>query len=165
MFSRSPKLNMRFSSMILLASLLAASQVQGQIVTPEVKKVAEAYMCECGDCNYQLSQCSMLNCPSATPLRAEIADYLKKGLNEQQIKETFIAKYGKVILSAPTAQGFDRAAWALPFVMLLAGLAFVYVVIRSWVHRKPAPPAAPGGAAAIPENFQKKLDQELRDFE
>ncbi len=90
---------------------------------------------------------------------------MKNGLNELQIREAFMAKYGKVILSAPTAQGFDRAAWALPFVMLLVGLAFVYLVIRSWLQRKPALSPTTGNSGSIPDDFQKKLEQELKDFE
>ena len=49
----------------------------------------------------------MQNCSSATPMRAEIRERLMKGDNVEAIVDSFVARYGKKVLSAPTMQGFD----------------------------------------------------------
>jgi cytochrome c-type biogenesis protein CcmH/NrfF len=133
-----------------------------QVFPPEVKKASEAFVCQCG-CNHQLSACGMVNCGSATPLRQEIAEHLKQGKTQQQIVDAFVAKYGKVILSAPTTQGIDLAAWMTPFVVLMLGLFLVYVVIKTWVRRRPA--LFSGKASSIPEDYRQRMERELKDLE
>lgn len=135
-----------------------------QVVSPEVKKASEAFVCQCS-CNHQLSACGMLNCGSATPLRAEIDEHLKQGKSQQQIVDAFVAKYGKVILSAPTAEGLDLAAWIMPFAALIFGLVVVYFVIKAWVRRKPALAASSVGGLSIPDDYRQRIEKELKDFE
>jgi cytochrome c-type biogenesis protein CcmH len=107
----------------------------------------------------------MLNCGSATPLREEIDGYLKEGKTQQQIVSAFVAKYGKVILSAPTTQGLDLAAWTTPFAMLLLGLALVYFVIKVWVRRKPALAQAGKSSNSIPDDYRRQMEKELKEIE
>lgn len=140
--------------------LLPSSQL-AQVFSPEVKKASEAFVCQCG-CNHQLSACGMLNCGSATPLRTEIQEHLKGGKSQKEIVESFVAKYGKVILAAPTTQGFDLAAWLTPFVALSLGLIVVYFVIKSWTQRKPA--LAGTASRKIPDTYRDKMEKELKDL-
>ncbi|MDE2965048.1 MAG: cytochrome c-type biogenesis protein CcmH, partial [Acidobacteriota bacterium] len=104
-------------ALILLPAILFSSPAAAQIFSPEVKKVSENFVCQCS-CNHQLSGCGMLHCGSANPLRSEIDQKLQAGMTEEQIVDDFVAKYGGVILSAPTGEGFDLVAWTLPVVAL-----------------------------------------------
>jgi cytochrome c-type biogenesis protein CcmH/NrfF len=150
--------------MVVILSLHLPSLLLAQVFPPEVKKASEAFVCQC-NCNHQLSACGMVNCGSATPLRQEIAGHLKEGKTQQQIVDAFVAKYGKVILSAPTTQGLDLAAWMIPFVVLLLGLILVYVLIKAWVQRRPVLAQAGGKAVSIPESYRERMERELKDFE
>jgi cytochrome c-type biogenesis protein CcmH len=107
----------------------------------------------------------MLNCHSATPLREEIAGMIKQGMNAEQIVSAFVAKYGKVILAAPTAEGFDLMAWMLPFIMLLFGFLLVYWLIKAWLVHKPVLAPSGGGRREIPESYQNRIDRELKDLD
>jgi cytochrome c-type biogenesis protein CcmH/NrfF len=107
----------------------------------------------------------MLNCHSATPLREEIAGMLRQGMDVEQIVNAFVAKYGKVILTAPPAQGFDLTAWALPFVMLFLGFMLVYALIKTWLRRKVSLPAGAATQASIPDHYQKQIERELKDLD
>jgi cytochrome c-type biogenesis protein CcmH len=107
----------------------------------------------------------MLNCHSATPLREEIAGMIKQGMNPAQIVSAFVAKYGKVILAAPPAEGFDLMVWVLPFIMLLLGFLLVYWLIKTWLKRKPLLASSAGGPGAIPEGYQDRIDRELKDLD
>ena len=151
---------------IVIMVYVTAMSVEGlaQIVSPEVMKVSERFVCQCG-CSEQLSVCAMLNCGSATPLRAEIAELLKQGKTEKEITEIFVAKYGKVILAAPTTQGFDLTAWTLPFVMLVLGLVLIYYLIRLWAKPRVASVAGAGNSAGVPQDYQQRIESELKDLD
>jgi len=138
-------------------------QLHAQIVSPEVRKVSERFVCQCG-CNHQLSVCSMLNCGSATPLRAEIDSYLKEGKTEEQIVSLFVTKYGKRILSAPTTRGLDLTAWILPFFMLLMGLLFVIAIVAIWLHRRSSTAEQAALPLAVPDDMRKRIEAELKEM-
>lgn len=154
----------RFSALILILGILLPSPASAQIFSPEVKKVSENFICQCG-CNHQLSGCGMLHCGSANPLRSEIDQKLQAGMTEGQIVDDFVAKYGGVILSAPTGEGFDLVAWTLPVVALLAGLLVLYRVVRVWTRRQPLPASTPADPEAIPEAYRNRLERDLKDFD
>jgi len=137
---------------------------QAQIVSPEVMKVSERFVCQCG-CSEQLSVCAMLNCGSATPLRAEIAELMKQGKSEKEITSIFVAKYGKVILAAPTTQGFDLTAWTLPFVLFVLGLALIYYLIRLWARPRAVPAVGSGSIVEVPQDYQQRIERELKDLD
>ena len=50
------------------------------------------------------------------------------------------------MIAAPTATGFNRVAWIMPFAVLALGIAFAVHVVRSWKNR-PAPALADGIAS------------------
>ncbi len=170
LYQRSQSVNLAIMKRLLLGSLrlafvglaLSGHDASAQVVSPEVRKASEAFYCQCS-CRHQLSACGMISCGSATPLRAEIADYLKQGKTQQQIVDSFVAKYGKVILSAPTGEGFDLAAWIMPFAALFFGLIVVYFVIKAWLHRKPALAAQGAGMVSIPDDYRQRMETELKD--
>lgn len=160
----SARVRHRFSALILLLGILLPSSAAAQIFSPEVKKVSENFVCQCS-CNHQLSGCGMLHCGSANPLRSEIDQKLQAGMTEEQIVDDFVAKYGGVILSAPTGKGFDLVAWTLPVAALLAGLLVLYRVVRVWTRRRPLPASTPAIPEAIPEQYRNRMEKELKDFD
>src|SRR5512141_1199247 len=97
-----------------LLSFFFVQSAFAQVFSPEVKKVAEDFVCQCG-CNHQPYACGMVNCGSAIPLQKEIQGYLEQAKSRQEIRDIFVSKYSKLILSAPTTQGFDLTAWTMPF--------------------------------------------------
>ena len=160
----SARVRHRISVLVLLLGILLPSAASAQIFSAEVKKVSENFICQCS-CNHQLSGCGMLHCGSANPLRSEIDQKLQAGMTEGQIVDEFVAKYGGVILSAPTGEGFDLVAWTLPVVALLAGMMVLYRVVRAWTRRQPLPASPSGQAEAIPESYRNRMEKELKDFD
>ena len=66
-----------------------------------------------------------------------------RGDSDSLVEQSFVQKYGPTVLAAPTATGFDRTAWIMPFVALFAGFGIVVIVIRAWKNR-PTPALADG---------------------
>ena len=107
----------------------------------------------------------MLNCHSSTPLREEIAGMIKQGMNAEQIVSAFVAKYGKVILAAPPAEGFDLMAWTLPFIMLLLGIHSGLLADQHLADSQAGAGLKCRGPGAIPEGYQDRIDRELKDLD
>ena len=72
-----------------------------------------------------------------------VAAAVSRGDSDSLVQQAFVQKYGPTVLAAPTTTGFDRTAWIMPFVVLLAGIGFVVYIVRSWKN-KPAPALADG---------------------
>ncbi len=145
--------------------LLIVACLAGPETMPAQKDISKLYqetcdrlICQCG-CNEQLSVCAMQNCSSATLMRAEIRERLQKGDGPDQIVRSFVDRYGKVVLSAPTTTGFDLSAWVMPFVILSLGLIVVVWTVFSMVR-----PACAGPGEAAPA-VDPRVDAELSEFE
>ena len=128
-------------------------------ISKEYKEACDKLVCQCG-CSEQLSVCAMQNCSSATPMRAEIRERLQKGDTVDQIVDSFVARIGKKVLSAPTMKGFDVTAWIMPFLILCLGLFVV-----GWIVVRMVRPATPGTPAPAGVPVDPRIEQELRDFE
>jgi cytochrome c-type biogenesis protein CcmH/NrfF len=68
---------------------------------------------------------------------------VSRGDSDSLVEQSFVQKYGPIVLAAPTNTGFDRTAWIVPFLALGVGLVTVVLVVRAWKNR-PAPALADG---------------------
>lgn len=106
------------------------------------KEIGHQLMCICG-CGQILLECNHVGCPSSDGMRNELMAAVSRGDSDSLVQQAFVQKYGPTVLAAPTTTGFDRTAWIMPFVVLLAGIALVVYIVRSW-RNKPAPALADG---------------------
>ena len=118
-------------------------------------------MCICS-CNQILLECNHVGCPDSDGMRNELMAAVSRGDSDSLVEQSFVQKYGPIVLAAPTNSGFNRAAWIMPFVVLIFGFGLVIFVIRAWKNR-PAPAIADwlrpiGGAER--EHFREQADKE-----
>ena len=110
------------------------------------------------------------NAQVSVQMRGVIRQQLEAGENPDQIKAYFVERYGASILLSPEARGFTLGVWVAPVVALLAGLAIVLAVLRSWLRRAAPPSAAPAPslASALPTDTinpdDARLEQELAQY-
>jgi cytochrome c-type biogenesis protein CcmH/NrfF len=153
---------------LILALCLFSGALRGESDVPkeisrQYREACDNLICQCG-CNEQLSVCAMQNCSSATPMRAEIRERLLKGETVQQVVDSFVARMGRQVLSAPTTKGFDLTAWIAPFFMLCLGVVVVgWIVVK--LVRPPAQTVLDAPAPAEADDLKCRIDRELRDFE
>jgi len=164
--------------LVLLAVLGTAASARAQHVetgttipviarSPLEQAMQKKLICMCRTCGRQLlSECT---CSKAVEMRAELAKLVDGGKSEQQIVDYYIAQYGsQEPLASPIDRGFNRLAWAVPYVLGSAGLLFVGVVAVRWTRRHPeapadAPKVEPSGPADAA--LESRLDDELRDLD
>ncbi len=142
----------------LCGFLLPAHMYAQNDISREYKEACDRLVCQCG-CNEQLSVCAMQNCSSATPMRAEIRERLQNGESVDRIVESFVARYGAQVRSAPTMKGFDITAWIMPFVMLCLG-----AVVVGWIAVKMARPRLQAAEAPV-SVADPRIEKELEEFE
>lgn len=135
--------------------LLLAAPVENSV---RFTKLGHKMICACG-CNQILLECNHVGCPLSDGMRNELAAGLQRGDSDDLILQAFVQKYGPTILAAPTATGFNRIAWIMPFLVLIAGFASALLIVRSWKSR----PAESASGVAPSGGFQDEIrrDTEL----
>jgi cytochrome c-type biogenesis protein CcmF len=126
------------------------------------KELQHQIVCMCGTCGRQrIGECT---CPRAAEQRKELAALVAAGNTYDQIIDHFVTEWGsQQVLAAPIDEGFNRLAWALPYMVGLIGIVVVGGVAVRWSRRGPA--AADGPAVPVNPALESKLDDELRDLD
>jgi cytochrome c-type biogenesis protein CcmH len=105
-------------------------------------EIGHQMMCICG-CNQILLECNHVGCPDSDGMRNELMAAVSRGDSDSLVEQSFVQKYGPTVLAAPTTKGFDRAAYIIPFIVLVLGFGLIGMVIRAWKNR-PSPAIADG---------------------
>ena len=96
-----------------------------------VNNLSHRLMCQCG-CAQLLGECDHMGCPSREPEMAELKAAIASGMSDKDIFAAFSAKYGAVVLAAPTTHGFDLVAWIAPFAVFAAAMLGTILLVRRW---------------------------------
>lgn len=125
------------------------------------KDLGHRMMCTCG-CGQVLLECNHVGCQSSDKMRNQLLAALGKGDNDDLILQGFVQEYGPTVMAAPTATGFNRVAWIMPFLVLALGIAISVHTVHSWKNRS-APSLADG--TTIPrrgelEEFRQRIRKE-----
>ena len=118
-------------------------------------------MCACG-CNQILLECNHVGCSYSDRMRAELIAAVDRGDNDDLVLQSFVQKYGPTVLAAPTKAGFNRVAWIMPYLALLAGIIGVSYIVKVWKSRpllKPAELPAPVEGEEL-EHFRQMARKE-----
>ena len=118
-------------------------------------------MCTCS-CAQILGECNHVGCSASTEELGLVRDGINGGQTDQQILDSMVAKYGAVVLAAPTKQGFDVVAWIAPVAVFLAGLLGTILLVRHWSvgRTQPAPVESNPEMDAIREKIRRETGAE-----
>ncbi len=120
------------------------------------KDLGHRMMCTCG-CGQILLECNHVGCQSSDKMRGELLAAMDNSSNSDDlILQGFVQEYGPTVIAAPTATGFNRIAWIMPFLVLALGIGFAVHIVRSWKNR-PEPALADG--IVIPQGNKEALDE------
>jgi cytochrome c-type biogenesis protein CcmH/NrfF len=153
-------LNTRYKSalrkLVIVAFMTIVSSVQA--ADDRMESIGNNLICMCS-CKQLLSGCEMINCPSAPKMRAELKKHIDGGEDDKTILASFSTKYGPLVRSTPTTNGwFNLSAWIMPFAVFAAGAIAVIVVLK---HRQVRVPT--GGPPPIDTSkYEGEIEEELR---
>jgi cytochrome c-type biogenesis protein CcmH len=138
--------------MHLAVVILATFFFMGAGDDARFNKLGHAMMCTCG-CGQVLLECNHVGCTTSDKMRNQLAAAVDRSgrggsggagaESDDLILQGFVQEYGPTVIAAPTAAGFNKVAWIMPFLALGLGMTFVVMVVRSW-KSKPAPALADG---------------------
>ena len=94
-------------------------------------------ICVCG-CNQLLLECNHVGCQYSDRMRDQLMAAVQRDSSDDSVLQSFVQEYGTTVLAAPTAKGFDKIAWIMPFAVFFAGSLAAIAVIRIWREQQPA---------------------------
>jgi len=126
--------------------------------TTRLDKIGHKLVCQCG-CGQILMECNHVGCPVSGPMINDLRAQLAAGNTEAVILQTFIAKFGPIVLAAPIRGGFDDVAWIVPYAALLLGTLGVALLIVYWHrrHTRLHPTAALPPFDATPNEVRERI--------
>jgi len=151
-------LKLRIVQLVLVA--LLAVVFLGADSDARFNKLGHQLMCACG-CNQILLECNHVGCTYSDRMRDELTAGLARGDNDSLVLQSFVQKYGNTVLAAPTATGFNRVAWIMPFAVFALAIFLTVWLVRLWKSRAVAQPVpAPKLDAKELDDLRKKARQE-----
>jgi cytochrome c-type biogenesis protein CcmH len=114
-----------------------------------VDRIGHQLMCVCG-CNQVLLECNHVGCSYSTRMRDELTAAVTRSDSDNNVLQWFIQTYGTTVLTVPTAHGFNRIAWIMPYLALVLGIGTVVFIAGTWRKRPPGSPQPPVGSASGP---------------
>jgi len=107
--------------------------------------------------------------PGGAMLRDSAQSWALQGLSRDSIIQRVVAEYGEKYRAEPRASGTGLLAWAIPPVIVLAGLGVVGVVLarrrRGALAAAPTPSGAGGPAQALPAQDEARLKAALKELD
>jgi cytochrome c-type biogenesis protein CcmH len=94
-------------------------------------------------------------------MRDELAAAIARGDNDSLVLQSFVQKYGNVVLAAPTNKGFNLVAWIMPFAVFIGATGLTVWLVRMWKSRAVAQPVPrPQMKAEQLDELRKRARQE-----
>ena len=66
----------------------------------------------------------------AEDLRREVREQMKKGMTDQQIIDYLVSRYGDFVLYKPPVKSYTILLWGGPFLLFIAGGAWLFFQLR-----------------------------------
>ncbi len=117
-------------SLLLVPSMAMAMEPSPLDHPPDVESRLKALAVElrCLVCQNQTLADS--SAPLAEDLRREIRGMIARGMDDRQIIDFLVARYGDFVLYRPPVKPETALLWAGPFLLLMAGGTALVVVLR-----------------------------------
>ena len=116
--------------LLLFANWSLAEEAPLLAKDPELEERVKAISLElrCLVCQNQTIADS--NAGLAVDLKNQVRDMLRQGMDERQIKEFMVERYGDFVLYDPPIKGTTMVLWAGPLLMLFIAFWFAVKVVR-----------------------------------
>lgn len=136
------------------------------LTNERVRKLGQSLKCKCG-CNASITDCNMINCHFSDPVRLKLLAMVDEGRkSDAEIIQTIAAEYGQDILLSPPTEGFYALGWTMPYIGLAAGAGAVWLVLKSYLKKRPAASDAPAvQPSAELDRYRDRIDKDLSGME
>jgi cytochrome c-type biogenesis protein CcmH len=147
---------------VLIAAVFAFTMLGAGDETTRLDHIGHQLVCQCG-CGQILSECNHVGCPVSGPMLQELRTQIDLGNPDKAILDSFMAKYGPIVLASPVRGGFDNVAWIVPWVLAIGGLVVIVFVLRYWYSRHHQLAQANELPAPATDELRNRIRQETTD--
>jgi cytochrome c-type biogenesis protein CcmH len=95
------------------------------------------------------------NAPLAEDLRREVREKIVQGMNDKEIIDFLVSRYGDFVLYRPPLKATTTLLWVGPFVLLTIGATVLVITLRRRAHKVVD--------AAVSEEEHRKVEQLLAE--
>lgn len=134
---------------------------------PRVVEITKDLACNCGTCPHE--PVNVCTCGTAARLRADVAGFVSKGNDKDEVVALMVAKYSETILPKPPFRGLALVAYLGPFAAIALVGTWLWFTIRR-LSRKAATAAASAAstgpkpsAPAQDDPYLAAIDRELAE--
>ncbi|MHB1414774.1 MAG: cytochrome c-type biogenesis protein [Chloroflexota bacterium] len=130
----------------------------------DVGSISREIVCQCG-CTMIVDVC---DCGTADQMQQVIRQRLSEGQGSKQIIDYFVSQYGEKVLGSPKKEGFNLAAYLLPFAAIAVAGGGITAASIAWVRRgatSPIPTADAELAGEDAGDLMDELEQDLAQME
>ncbi|MEQ9315455.1 MAG: cytochrome c-type biogenesis protein [Henriciella sp.] len=114
---------------VLIASLIMLFAAEGQLADPQDEARAQDLMREIRCVACENEPISNSGSDIAADMRDRVRAMVADGKSDAEIRDWFAERYGEFVLFRPSAAGAGGVLlWGLPFALLLAGGALIFVM-------------------------------------
>jgi cytochrome c-type biogenesis protein CcmH len=159
---RSAMLKRSLQAGLLLASLLIF--LGAGDTSARFNDLGHRMMCVCG-CHQILLECNHVGCQYSSRMRDELTAAVERESSDDLALQWFVQTYGTTVIAAPSAKGFDRVAWIMPYLVLVFGLSTVVLIVRAWKGRplvRPVGSVEPIQGAAL-DHFREQARKDTEE--
>lgn len=153
----------RNSLLVLVTAVMCLAQGDNPLLNEHVRRLGEQLGCQCG-CGSSVTSCNMLQCHSAGPIRQQLLAMVNAGRSDADILNAIVSEYGQKILLKPPADGFNVVGWLMPFAAIVAGLAFVWLVIQRF-RRPLAVASGPPIDDDTLDRYRQRIEKDLEKLD
>ncbi len=126
------------------------------VVEQRMMKLADELRClVCQNQTIAASQVGL-----AVDLRDQIREMMLQGKSDDEIKAYLVARYGNFVLYRPPVKGDTLLLWFGPALLLVGGLAALYLTLKRRLRRLEAEGAGADLSAADTRRAQNLLDED-----
>ena len=145
------------ASVLVVLALASAPGAAAQPPRASLTDIEDEVMCvECG------TALNISTSAVADRQRAFIRRLIAKGKTKEQIKDALVAEFGPAVLATPDDDGFGIAAYVVPPLLVLLGLAALLTTARRWRRagelRTPDQPA-------LSSDDERRLERDMRGYD
>lgn len=160
---RWPFLALLLAAALILAMVLSLGRPTAAAPREAVSGVESQVICQCG-CTKVNAVC---DCQTAADMRTEIGKMLDEGKTPKQILDSYVQRYGKTVLAAPTKQGFDITAWVTPFIAIGVAGGGLWFVLKRWAAsgaRRGSQGSTRRSEGSLTEQQKSRVEREFKDY-
>ncbi len=146
-----------FATLLWIAATFGAENAQMEEIARDIEKNLIAPCCWTQPVSEHPSEAS-------DRIRREVREMLAAGKSRDEIIDHYVAQYGERILAAPRARGFNRLAYILPWLALVAGAGLTIILVKKF--RTPAAATATPARPPAPDaHYASVVEKEMKDLE